>query len=121
MEVASHRVFTMPYANVYTLVEVMAAIENPTLDQRRLKVILEFTALQMQAAKLTSQANPSREPEKQALGHSHLGQQGNQEGGQRVPVHTRLKPQGNQNRNQGATQSAYRGHQHSNREGMGES
>jgi hypothetical protein len=34
MEVASHRVFTMPYANVYTLVEVMAAIENPTLDQR---------------------------------------------------------------------------------------
>jgi hypothetical protein len=34
MEVADHRVFTMPYAYVYTLVEVMAAIENPTLDQR---------------------------------------------------------------------------------------
>ena len=40
MEVASHRVFTMPYANVYALVEEMAAIENPTLDQQQLKVIL---------------------------------------------------------------------------------
>ncbi|CAD6253813.1 unnamed protein product [Miscanthus lutarioriparius] len=34
MEVAGHRVFTTPYANVYALVEVMAAIENPTLDQQ---------------------------------------------------------------------------------------
>ena len=32
MEVAGHRIFTMPYANVYVLVEEMAAIENPTLD-----------------------------------------------------------------------------------------
>ena len=40
MDVAGHRVFTMPYADVYTLVEEMAAIENPTLDQQRLKVIL---------------------------------------------------------------------------------
>jgi hypothetical protein len=34
MEVASHRVFTMPYSNVYALVEEMAAIENPTPDQQ---------------------------------------------------------------------------------------
>jgi hypothetical protein len=34
MEVASHRVFTMPYANVYALVEEMAAIKNPTPDQQ---------------------------------------------------------------------------------------
>ena len=59
MEVAGHRVFTMPYTNVYALVEEMEAIENPTPDQQRLKVILESTALQMQAAKVTSQANPS--------------------------------------------------------------
>ena len=59
MEVVGHRVFTTPYANVYALVEEIAAIENPTLDQQRLKVILESTALQMQAAKVTSQANPS--------------------------------------------------------------
>jgi hypothetical protein len=30
MEVAGHRVFTMPYANIYALVEEMVAIENPT-------------------------------------------------------------------------------------------
>ena len=47
MEVARHRVLTMPYANVYALVEEMVAIENPTLDQQRLKVILESIALQM--------------------------------------------------------------------------
>jgi len=46
MEVAGHRVFTMPYANVYALAEEMAAIPNPTPDQQRLKVILESTALQ---------------------------------------------------------------------------
>ena len=63
MEVAGYRVFTMPYADVYTLVEEMAAIENPTLDQQRLKVILESTTLQMLAAKATSQANPSQELE----------------------------------------------------------
>jgi hypothetical protein len=34
MEVAGHRVFTTPYANVYALVEEMVAIENPTLDQQ---------------------------------------------------------------------------------------
>ena len=45
MEVACHMVFTTPYANVYALVEEMAAIENPTLDQQWLKVILESTAL----------------------------------------------------------------------------
>ena len=45
MEVAGHRVFTMPYANVYALVEERAAIENPTLDEQRLKVILESIAL----------------------------------------------------------------------------
>lgn len=73
MEVASHRVFTMPYANVYALVEEMTTIENPTLDQQRLKVILESTALQMQAAKVTSQANPSQGPEAWAPAHSHLG------------------------------------------------
>jgi hypothetical protein len=49
----------MPYANVYALVEEMATIENPTLDQKQLKVILESTTLQMQAVKVTSQANPS--------------------------------------------------------------
>ena len=49
----------MSYANVYALVEEMAAIENPTPDQQRLKVILESTALQMHTAKVTSQANPS--------------------------------------------------------------
>ena len=32
MEVAGHRVFTMPYTNVYALVEEMAAIENSTQD-----------------------------------------------------------------------------------------
>ena len=47
MEVAGHRVFTTPYANVYTLANELAAIENPTDDQRCLKVILESTALQM--------------------------------------------------------------------------
>ena len=73
MEVASHRVFTMPYANVYALVEEMAAIENPTPDQQRLKVILESTALQMQDAKATSQANPSRGPKARAPAHSRLG------------------------------------------------
>ena len=51
MEVASHRVFTTPYANVYALANELAAIENPTDDQRRLKVILESIALQMQAAR----------------------------------------------------------------------
>ena len=45
MEVASHGVFTTPYANVYALVEEMVAIENPTPDQQQLKVILESTAL----------------------------------------------------------------------------
>ena len=45
MEVAGHRVFTTPYANIYALVEEVEAIENPTLDQQRLKVILESTAL----------------------------------------------------------------------------
>ena len=73
MEVASHRVFTMPYANIYALVEEMVAIENPSPDQQQLKVILEPTALQMQDAKMTSQANPSRGPEKRALVHSRLG------------------------------------------------
>ena len=63
----------MPYANVYALVEEMAAIENPTPDQQRLKVIMESTALQMQATKVTSQANPSRGPEAWALAHSCLG------------------------------------------------
>ena len=63
----------MPYTNIYALVEEMAAIENPTLDQQRLKVILESTALQTHVAKVTSQANPSRGPEAQALAHSHLG------------------------------------------------
>ena len=60
MEVASHRVFTTPYTNVYALVEEMAAIENPPPVQQRLKVILESIALQMQAAKATSQTNLSR-------------------------------------------------------------
>ena len=82
MEVAIHRVFTTPYANVYALVEEMAAIENPPLVQQRLKVILESIALQMQAAKATSQANPSQGPEARALAHSHLGPQGNQGGEQ---------------------------------------
>jgi len=45
MEVAGHRVFTMPYANVYALVEERVAIENPTPDEQRLKVILESIAL----------------------------------------------------------------------------
>jgi len=62
MEVASHKVVTTPYANIYALVEEMAAIENPIPDQQQLKVILESIALQMQAAKATSQANPSRGP-----------------------------------------------------------
>ena len=73
MEVAVHRVFTMPYTNVYALVEEMVAIENPTPDQQRLKVILKSTALQMQDAKVTSQPNPSRGPKAQALAHSRLG------------------------------------------------
>jgi len=34
MEVAGHRVFITPYANVYALVEEMVAIENPTIDQQ---------------------------------------------------------------------------------------
>ena len=51
MEVASHRVFITPYANVYALANELAAIENPTDDQRRLKVILESAALQMQAVR----------------------------------------------------------------------
>ena len=45
MEVAGHRVFTTPYANIYVLVNEMAAIDNPTEEQQRLKVILESTAL----------------------------------------------------------------------------
>jgi len=60
MELAGHRVFTTPYANVYALANVLAAIENPTDDQQRLKVILESTALQMQAGRGASAAhNPS--------------------------------------------------------------
>jgi hypothetical protein len=39
MEVAGHRVFTIPYANVYALAAELAAVENPTDDQRRLSVI----------------------------------------------------------------------------------
>ena len=80
MEVASYRVFTMPYANIYALVEELAAIGNPTLDQQRLKIILESTTLQMQATKATSQANPSQGPEVWAPAHSCLGLQGNQGG-----------------------------------------
>jgi len=45
MEVAGHRVFTTPYANVYALANELAAIENPTDDQWCLKVILESIAL----------------------------------------------------------------------------
>ena len=45
MEVAGHRVFTTPYANIYALANEMAAIENPTEEQQRLKVILESTTL----------------------------------------------------------------------------
>ena len=63
----------MPYANIYALGNEMAAIENPTLDQQRLKVILESTTLQMQDTKVTSQAHPSRGPEAWAPAHSHLG------------------------------------------------
>jgi hypothetical protein len=48
MEVAGHRFFTTAYANVYALANELAAIENPTNDQRRLKVILESTTLHMQ-------------------------------------------------------------------------
>jgi hypothetical protein len=121
MEVAGHRVFTTPYTNVYALLEEMVAIQNPTPNQQWLKVILESTALQMQAAKVTSQANPSQGLEAHATTHSRLGQPGNQWGGQWVPVHSHLGPLGYQNRNQGAAQSAYRGHQHSNREGRDES
>ena len=55
----------------------MAAIENPTLDQQQLKVILESIALQMQAAKVTSQANPFQGPEARAPAHSRLEPQGN--------------------------------------------
>ena len=73
MEVARHRVFTTPDANVYALVEEMAAIENPPPVQQRLKVILESIALQMQAAKATSQANLSRGLEARAPAHSRLG------------------------------------------------
>ena len=85
MEVAGHRVFTTPYGNVYALVEEMAAIENLTPDQQRLKVILESTTLQIQAAKSTSQANPSGGPEARALAYYRLGPQGNQ-----VPSHSHL-------------------------------
>ena len=61
MEVAGYRVFTTPYANIYALENELAAIENPTDDQRRLKVILESTTLQMQATRGVSTApNPSR-------------------------------------------------------------
>ena len=45
MEVAGHRVFTTPYANVYALANELAAIENPTDDQWCLKVIMESIAL----------------------------------------------------------------------------
>ena len=45
MEVAGHRVFTTPYANVYALANELATIENLTDDKWRLKVILESTAL----------------------------------------------------------------------------
>ena len=51
MEVAGHRVFTIPYANVYALANELPAIENPTDDQQRLKVILDSTTLQMQATR----------------------------------------------------------------------
>jgi hypothetical protein len=51
MEVAGHMFFTIAYANVYALANELATIENPTNDQRRHKVILESTALQMQAAR----------------------------------------------------------------------
>jgi hypothetical protein len=38
MEVAGHRVFTIPYANVYALANELAAVEKPTDDQGRLSV-----------------------------------------------------------------------------------
>jgi deoxyribose-phosphate aldolase len=82
MEVAGHRVFTALYANIYALVEEMAVIENSTPNQQRLKVILESTPLQMQAAKATSQANPSKGLDMRAPAHSRLGPLGNQGGGQ---------------------------------------
>ena len=59
MDVAGHKVFTTPYANVYALVEEMVAIENTILDQQRLNAIQESTAHRMQAARVTSQAKPS--------------------------------------------------------------
>ena len=34
MEVARHRVFTTPYANVYALVNEMEAIKNPMEEQQ---------------------------------------------------------------------------------------
>ena len=34
MEVAGHRVFITPYANIYALVNEMAAIDNPTKEQQ---------------------------------------------------------------------------------------
>jgi hypothetical protein len=70
MEVIGHRVFTTPYANVYTLAIELAAIENPTDDQWRHLVILESTAQQMKAAKATSAANPSQGPEPRPLANS---------------------------------------------------
>lgn len=63
MEANGHKVFTTPYANVYALAMEVTAIQNPTDEQQRFKVILESTALQLQARNIVSVANPSWEPE----------------------------------------------------------
>jgi hypothetical protein len=51
---AGHRVFTTPYANVYTLAIELATIENPNDDQLCLKVILQV------AKGASATPNPSR-------------------------------------------------------------
>jgi hypothetical protein len=87
MEVAGHMVFTTPYANVYALANELATIENPIDNQRCLKVILESTALQMQAARGAYAApNPSRGPDPRAPTNSRQGNP------HRVRAHSRLGP-----------------------------
>jgi hypothetical protein len=100
------------------LANELAAIENPTDDQQHLKVILESIALQMQAARGASTApNPSRGPDPCTLANSRQGNP------HRVPAHSCLGLQGNQNKNQGVAQSVYhhQGYRYNNRKGRGDS
>lgn len=66
MEVAGHKVFNTPYANVCSLARELASVPNPTKEQQRFKVVSESAALQLNDRNLASIANPPRGASAQA-------------------------------------------------------